>query len=467
MQRRVYALLAVVVALTAPAPAALASGPSVLASPPATSADRYRPQVVFEYTTPVSLTDPATQVSFHRVGGTAQVPVTVTGSGTTTITLQVDATLAYGSSYFASITLDDSTFDTVTWATRAAPAHPTLRVKIITALAPDAVDDIVRRLDRANLLAVPHVGDLVDISAATGRTLASADLTGYHAALVVTDKDVTGQLAAGGVLANFAAAGHGVVLGGQTHWTTGTTWTALSAIGAATGGWATKWSPLGYAPPATVIGGVLRPASVQPHFLTKYLTSLTVIGAGSGSEATQQGWNESVLATLLAQPGAGYSNGQSLLAIHWDTGDQPGRVVDLGFNPWSSDVPSGGGGFDPVASPQAGPLITRALWWSMNRIPPTHTHSTSKPPNPSPFATVSFSLAGADADPASQFTTMRYQYKVGVGPWHWASGGTSFALYHLTPGKTYTVRARAVDSGGNKDLKAAVYTFRLSPGAYG
>ncbi|MDX6545052.1 MAG: hypothetical protein QOG02_826, partial [Gaiellales bacterium] len=243
MQRRVYALLAVVVALTAPAPAALASGPSLLASPPATSADRYRPQVVFEYTTPVSLTDPATQVSFHRVGGTAQVPVTVTGSGTTTITLQVDATLAYGSSYFASITLDDSTFDTVTWATRAAPAHPTLRVKIITALAPDAVDDIVRRLDRGNLLAVPHVGDLVDISAATGRTLASADLTGYHAALVVTDKDVTGQLAAGGVLANFAAAGHGVVLGGQTHWSTGATWASLSAIGAATGGWATKWSP--------------------------------------------------------------------------------------------------------------------------------------------------------------------------------------------------------------------------------
>ena len=53
--------------------------------------------------------------------------------------------------------------------------HPTLRVKVITALAPDAVDDIVHRLDRANLLAVPHTSDLVDISTATGRALTSAD----------------------------------------------------------------------------------------------------------------------------------------------------------------------------------------------------------------------------------------------------------------------------------------------------
>jgi hypothetical protein len=344
-------------------------------------------------------------------------------------------------------------------------------VKVITALAPDAVDDIVRRLDRANLLAVPHPGDLVDISAAPGRGLTSTDLKGYQAALVVTDRDVTGQLAAAGALATFAAAGHGVVLGGQTHWTSGGPWwTALSAIGSATGGWATKWSPLGYTNPptlASITGGTLRPSSVEPHFLTKYLTSLTVLGAGSGGEATQQGWNETVLARLQLQPGAGYVYGQSLLAIHWDTGDQRGRVVDLGFNPWSSDVASGGGGFDPSVSPQAGPLVTRALWWATNRIPPTHTHFTSTPPSPSPFATVSFSMAATDPDPASAFTIMRYQYRVGTGRWKWASGGTSFALYHLTPGKTYTVRARAVDSGGNKDLKPAVYTFRLSPSAWG
>jgi hypothetical protein len=258
-----------------------------------------------------------------------------------------------------------------------------------------------------------------------------------------------------------------VVLGGQTHWTSGGAWTSLSAIGSATGGWATKWSPLGYANPATITGGTLRSSSVRPHFLTKFLTSLTVIGAGSGSEATQQSWNETVLARLRPQTESGYSAGQSLLAIHWDTGDQRGRVVDLGFNPWSSAVASGGGGFDPSVSPQAGPLVTRALWWAMNRIPPTHTHFTSKPPSPSPFATVSFSMAATDADPASQFTIMRYQYKVGTGRWRWASGGTSFALYHLTPGKRYTVRARAVDSGGNRDAKPAAYTFRLSSSAWG
>ena len=286
MYRRIHLLLAVILALVAPAPAALAAGPSTLVSVTA-NADRYRPQVVFTYTTPVSLTDPATQVSFHRAGGIVQVPVTVTGSGTTSITLQVDGTLAYGSGYVASITLDDSTFDTVSWTTRGAPAHPRLKVKIITALAPDAVDDIVRRLDRANLFAVPHPVDLVDISAATGRALTSSDLTGYQAAMVVADQDVTGQLAAGGALAKFAAAGHGIVLGGQTHWTSAGAWTALTAIGAPTGIWASNWSPLGYADPPAIMGGTLQSSSVQPHFLTTDLTGLTVLGAGSGNQATQ------------------------------------------------------------------------------------------------------------------------------------------------------------------------------------
>jgi hypothetical protein len=466
MQCRVYVLLAVAVALIAPTPIALASGPSVLSSV-TTTTDRYRPQVVFEYTSPVTLTDPTAQVSLHKVGSTVQVPVTVTGSGTTTITVQIDGTLAYASSYVAAITLDDSSFDTTTWATRARPAHPTLKVKVVTALAPDAVDDIMRRLDRANLLAVPHTGDLVDISAATGRALTSTDLKGYQAALVVTDQDVTGQSAAAGALSTFAAAGHGVVLGGQTHWTAGAVWTSLSAIGAASGTWAANWSPLGYSTPSTIVGGTLRPSSVQAHFLTKYLSSLTVVGAGSASETTHQYWSESVLARLQAQPGAGYNVGQSLLSIHWDTPDHRGRVVDLGFNPWSSAVASGGGGFDPAVSPQAGPLVTRALWWAMNRIPPSHTHFTSKPPSPSPFASVSFSVAAADVDPATANTQLRYQYKLGSGSWRWSNSGSSFGFYHLTPGKTYTVRARAVDSGNNKDAKPAVYTFRLSAGAYG
>ena len=89
MQRRVFVLLALVVALMAPAPLALASGPSVLVSATTTS-DRYRPQVVFEYATPVSITDPVTQVSLHKVGSTVQVPVTVIGTSTRLPTLCSD-----------------------------------------------------------------------------------------------------------------------------------------------------------------------------------------------------------------------------------------------------------------------------------------------------------------------------------------------------------------------------------------
>ena len=272
-------------------------------------------------------------------------------------------------------------------------------MKIITALAPDAVYDIVHRLDRANLLAVPRAADLVDISsaAAVPHALTNADLAGYQAALVVTDQDVFDQLAAGSALTSFAAHGHGVVLGGQTHWTSGGLWTQQSAIGSAGGTWSTNWSPLAFADPPAIEGGALKASTVQPHFLTQNLTSFHVHGAGSGAETAQNSWNETVLARL--QPTAAYSYGQSLLAIHFENKDQPGRVVDLGFNPWSTDVASGGGGYDPTESPQAAPLIARALWWATNRIPPTRTHFTSKPPSPSKFATVSFSMAAQGRRP--------------------------------------------------------------------
>ena len=193
------------------------------------------------------------------------------------------------------------------------------------------------------------------------------------------------------------------MLGGQTHWTSGGLWTQRSAIGSAGGTWSTNWSPLAFADPPAIEGGALKASTVQPHFLTQNLTSFHVHGAGSGAEIAQNSWNESVLARL--RPTAAYPYGQSLLAIHFENKDQPGRVVDLGFNPWSTDVASGGGGYDPTESPQAAPLIARALWWATDRIPPTRTHFTSKPPSPSKFATVSFSLAARDADPASAFTS--------------------------------------------------------------
>jgi hypothetical protein len=468
MYRKAFVALALVAALPGQAPPAFASVPPLLISANATG-DRYQSQVTFTYDTPVSVTDPSTQVTFQRVGSVTELAVTVTGSGTSTIVVTQTGTIASGASYTASVLPDGggTTPDTVTWKTRSAPAHPTLHVKIITALAPDAVYDIVHRLDRANLLAVPKASDLVDISpaAAVPHALTNADLAGYQVALVVTDQDVFDQLAAASALTSFAAHGHGVVLGGQTHWTSVGLWTQGSAIGSAAGTWSANWSPLAFADPPAIEGGALKASTVQPHFLTQNLTSLHVHGAGSGAETAQNSWNETVLARLA--PTAAYSYGQSLLAIHFENKDQPGRVVDLGFNPWSTDVASGGGGYDPTESPQAAPLIARALWWATNRIPPTRTHFTSKPPSPSKFATVSFSMAARDADPASAFTGLRFQYRVGNGRWRMAKGGSSFALYHLRPGHRYRVRARAVDFAGNKDAKPASYTFRLSSSAYG
>ena len=472
MYRKAFIVLALFAAMPGQAPPAFASVPSVLLST-TTTADRYQSRITFTYDIPVSVTDPSTQVSFHRTGSITPLAVTVTGSGTSTIVVTQTGTLASGASYTASVRPDpNATPDTVSWKTRAAPAHPTLHVKIITALAPDAVYDIVHRLDRANLLAVPRAADLVDISAAAAlpHALANTDLAGYQAALVVTDQDVFDQLAAASALTSFAAHGHGVVLGGQTHWTSGGLWTQQSAIGSAGSNWATSWSPLAYVDPPALEGGTLKASSVQPHFLTQNLTSFHVHGMGSGTVSIQpaMGWTDAVLASL--QPTTAYDYGgvgQSLLAVHWETRDFPGRVVDLGFNPWSTGVASGGGGYDPAESPQAAPLIARTLWWATDRIAPTRTHFTSKPPSPSRFATVSFSLAARDTDPASAFSTLRFQYRVGNGRWKMATGGSSFVLYHLRPGHRYRVRARAVDFAGNKDAKPASYTFRLSSSAYG
>src|SRR5207248_11459848 len=116
------------------------------------------------------------------------------------------------------------------FATLRTPAHPTIRVKIVTALDPAAVTDIVRRLDRSNLLAVPRPADLVDIRLAGGHALVGSDLTGYQVAFVVTDRDVAGQDAAATVLSAFAGKGHGVVVAGQTHWKPGPLWPAASSI---------------------------------------------------------------------------------------------------------------------------------------------------------------------------------------------------------------------------------------------
>src|SRR3954452_20758429 len=185
MYRKSCVVLALVAALPGQAPPAFASGPSIPISATAT-ADRYQSQVTFTYAGTVSVSDPSTQVSFHRVGSVTPLAVTVTGSGTSTIVVTQTGTIASGASYTASLLPDgDATPEPVSWKTRAAPAHPTLHVKIITALAPDAVYDIVHRLDRSNLLAVPRAADLIDIppaaAAAVPHALTNAGLAGYQA----------------------------------------------------------------------------------------------------------------------------------------------------------------------------------------------------------------------------------------------------------------------------------------------
>jgi hypothetical protein len=458
MCRRVILVLALVAALPGQASPALASGATAT-----TTADRVQPQVVFTYPGAVTVTDPPTQVTLNRAGSATQVPVTVSGSGTNVITVSVTGTLAAGATYSASVTPDLDTTDTVQWTTRAKPAHPTLHVKIVTALAPDAVADIAHRLDRANLLAVPRTADFVDISAAGLHALSAADLSGYQAALVVTDQDLYDQTAASSALSSFAAHGHGVVLAGQTHWPNSGLWAANSSIGSAGQSWQTTWSPLGYAAPPAIEGGTLNTTNMTSHFLTKGLTGFTVAGPGSGQQSTQYTWNEAVLANLHTT--AAYATrGQSFIAIHREMDAQPGRVVDLGFDPWSTDIVSGGGGYDPGEATQAGALLARALWWATDRIPPTDTHFTSKPKSPTSFATVIFTMAAKDADGGSG---LRYQYRLNSGRWKWASGGTSFALYHLPSGHTYTVRARAVDFAGNKDAHPCLYRFRVPAGATG
>ncbi|MDX6593036.1 MAG: hypothetical protein QOJ13_2232 [Gaiellales bacterium] len=467
MHRRLFCLAALAAGLVGPTPLAQASSPSAFLGA-ITTPDRYMPQVVFAYDIAVAVSDPATQVSVHRFGSATPVAFTLSGSGSTALTIQITGSLAYGQKYVASVRPDlDATADTFDWTTRGEPKHRTTRVKIVTALEADAVDDIVRRLDRANLTAVPRAADLVDVAADTGRPLTAADLTGYHTALVVTDQDVADQSGVGAVLAAFAAKGRGVVLGGQTHWTTGGPWTAFSALGGAGGKWATEWSPFEYTDPAVIEGGTLKPSSLVSHYLTSGLTMLEVHGAGSGREYVHQSWTSQALAKL--QSTADYPSGQTILGAHWETKDHPGRVLDLGFNPWSTGVASGGGGFDPSQpdGAQAAPLIARSVWWAANRIPPTSTRFVTKPPRVHILATVLFTMSATDPDKSSPFATLRYQYRVNKGPWRWARGGTSFALYHLPAGRSYTVRARAVDFAGNIDAKPAVYTFRLTSGASG
>jgi hypothetical protein len=256
---RIVMVLGLAAVLSLPGTQAEASVPGLSSTTPAAGAtgqSRYGVSVTFTYDGSVTGFAAAT---LTRTGTGTVVPITPAVNGDT-VTLTADASLVAGTAYTASVQLDvDTPPATVTFTTLGAPAHPLLRVKVITALAGEATQDIVRRLDRANLLAVPRPQDVVDISLASGRVLAAVDLVGYHAALVVTDRDVNGQDAAASVLASFCAHGHGVVVAGQTHWKQGPLWSAASSISTTySSAWALQWSPYGVTNPIAYEGARWR-----------------------------------------------------------------------------------------------------------------------------------------------------------------------------------------------------------------
>jgi hypothetical protein len=428
---------------------------------------RYRPAITWTCPAPVV----TASAVVRRTPSKAPVAADpIAGAGGRVLSLSLHGDLASAATYAATLTYDDGNgteTSTTTWKTLSPPAHPRLHVKYITAIPPAAVMDIAHRIDAANVLAVPRPSDFVD---AHTRSLTAgayaAALRGHPSALVVTDLSVKNRLGLDSALATYCRGGHGVVLGGQTHWLTGghEGWQAQSAVGGQTTRFASRWAMYTYDDvfPDQVSTGAhhLAPGSVEPHFLTRGLHSFTIIGPGSGETIIQDYVSGHMLARLKPSPGGPFSTlGQVFLA---ERQIGAGRVVDLGFRPWSAAVT--GGGFDPAVS-AGGALTARALWWATNRIPPTATRFTTKPANPSDRATVVFAMAAKDADPDG-FRDLRFRYRVGSGRWKVAVGN-SFVLYGLPRGSVHTVWAQAVDSGGNHDAHPARYTFRVSANALG
>ena len=427
---------------------------------------RYRPEIT--WTCPAAVVSASAVVkrtSSHAI--VAADPIAgVTGQ---TLSLTLHGDLASAATYAVTLTYDDGNGPQAlktTWKTLPPPTHPRLHVKFITAIPPEAVMDIAHRMDAANILAVPRPSDFVDAHtrSLTAKAYAAA-LRGHQSALVVTDLAVQNRLGLDSALATYCSAGHGVVLGGQTHWLTGGTegWQVSSAVGGQTTRFASRWAMYTYDDvfPNQVSTGAhqLAPGSVVPHFLTRGLHSFTVIGPGSGEPIIQDYVSGHMLARLKRSSGPFSTYGQVFLA---ERQIGAGRVADLGFRPWSSAI--AGGGFDPAVS-AGGALTARALWWATNRIPPTGTHFTTKPANPSDRATVVFAMAAKDADPDG-FRDLRFRYRIGSGRWKMAVGN-SFVLYGLAHGSVHTVWAQAIDSGGNLDAHPARYTFRVSANALG
>jgi hypothetical protein len=461
MFRRLVPLLVLATLAALPAGSALATGPACTA---VTSTLRFKPEYTASCPGQTILA-----VELVKTSTGATVAITPTAVDPSNVTVDVNGTLGSNAQYKLKLTVDDGvTSDglwTQTFRTLPAPAHANLHVKYITAIPVDALLDMAHRIDRANVVAVPTNGDFIDASTQSLTASAyTAALKHHQSALVVTDLPVLNSAGLGSALNTFCNHGHGVVLAGQTHWddTAPSTWNVDSEIGSPTGAWASKWSLFTYDKMTAdrVIGGELAGSSIKTHFLTNGLSTFRVYDYGSGSAELRDYAQGKVLAALKRNSPYFDSWGQqSLIAEHQING---GRAVDLGYRPWSKDV--SGGGFDPAESPGAA-LVTRALWWATNRIPPTNTHFTSKPPKTSTRATVIVTMAAKDADKENAFD-IHFRYKLDGGRWK-AAVGTSFVLYHLAKGRHHTIYARAYDDGGNRDAHVARYTFYVTPGAIG
>ena len=425
---------------------------------------RYQPQITYTCTGGT----PLTAFSATVVRTPAMTPVTVSDTSFTDTAATVDlASLASAAGYRVTADFQDSSADTdqviSAWTTLPPPSHPRISVEYLTAMDPAAARDMLHRVDAANLVAVPTVSHVVDVSASSPTVTAlEADLNGKQVALVVGGDASFAQPGwLGRALAWFAGRGHGVVTAGQTHWVQTVDWPYNSALGAGTA-WDNRWDVYpddAQITPDRIRGGTLLATSVQHHFITNgVLKAFQVLGPGTGEVEPHYLIGSQVLATLRKQPsGLFHSFPETLLTIRQVVAT---RLVDLGYRPWSAAV--AGGGFDPAVSP-GGMLLARSLEWAANRIPPTDTHFINKPQNPSMWATFGIGFAAKDAD-LDYHGALRFRYRMDGGAWHWASGNSA-TFINMAKGRWHTILAYAVDSGGNRDPHTARYRFFISAAA--
>jgi hypothetical protein len=429
------------------------------------SASRLRYQPVVTYTCDSTI-GPTSSFAVTRVssGATLASPA-VTYNGTTA-TVEIVNALSSAAQYRVSAQIDDGGLPvslTTTWTTMPAPAHPNLSIEYITAIPdPAAVHDMLQRIDGANLFAPPAPSRWIDASSGTMtvKQLETA-LTGRQAVLVVggpASFAYPGNL--GAALAWFASKGHGVVTAGQTHWIANSTWPYNSAVGQNTV-WDSKWDIYGnddLIDASRIHGGAIAASTIRKHFITAGLKSFTVVGPSSGEVAPHFITGSQVLAYFpKTSSGILHQYPQAFL-----TERQVGasRLVDLGYRPWSSAIT--GGGFNPAVSP-GGTLLSRALWWSMNRIAPTKTHFTKVPPKHSAWATVTLAFGATDPD-LDHVGALRFRYRLDGGTWKWAVAN-SVVFYNLPKGRYHTVSVYSQDSGGNRDPRTASYRFFVNSNA--